>query len=78
MSDVPRDAELEQDFVSILQSLTVWIGNERVHSYNAGVDVERARCLGIAMSLGHEGCAAAIEMGATVEDTMPLKTSKQT
>lgn len=43
--------EAEQDFVDVVSHLTNYIQNERVRSFNAGVDEERERCAQIAEGL---------------------------
>ncbi len=37
----------DQDFLSILAEFTSYVQNERVRSFNEGVDAERKRCAAI-------------------------------
>lgn len=52
----------EQDFVDLVIHLTNYIQNERVRSFNAGVDKERERCAQIAEHLNGWGAPRAPEL----------------
>lgn len=61
------------DFVELTAALTNFIQNERVRSYNEGVDAERSRCFGVVSDMieDHElrkSVRERIERGETDED----------